>query len=166
MTTLIRCGCGQVEVAFEGEPIVTAACHCDDCQAGAARIEALPGAWPIRDAAGGTYSALYRKDRYRVTRGADLLRADKLRAGTPTNRMVATCCNCGLFVSYDRGPHWISAYRPGFGATAPALELRVNTRFAPGPVPDDVPGYRLFPLGFVVKLVVARAAMMFGRRAG
>lgn len=164
--TVLHCRCGQVEVALEGEPIVTAACHCDDCQAGAARIEALPGAWTILDAAGGTYSALYRKDRYRVMRGAELLRADKLRAGTPTNRMVATCCNSGMFVSFDRGPHWIAVYRPGFGETAPALEMRLNTRFAPGPVPEDVPGYRSFPLRFVVKLVVARAAMMFGPRAG
>lgn len=165
MTTLIHCRCGEVEVALEGEPILTAACHCDDCQAGGERLEALPGAWPIRDAAGGTYSALYRKDRYRVTRGAELLRADKLREGTPTNRMIASCCNCGMFVSYDSGPHWIAVYRPGFGEVAPTLEMRVNTRFATAPVPDDVLGYKSFPPSFVVKLVVARVAMMFGRRA-
>ena len=160
--TLLHCACGQVEVAVAGALILTAACHCDDCQAGASRIEALPGAWTVRDAAGGTYSALYRKDRYRVTRGADLLRADKLRPGTPTSRMVATCCNCGLFVSFDRGPHWIAAYRPSFGGKAPVLEMRVNTRFATEPVPNDVPAYRTFPLRFVVKLVLARVAMIFG----
>ena len=160
--TTIRCRCGRVEVTIEGEPIVTAACHCDDCQAGAARIEALPGAWTIKDEAGGTYSALYRKDRYRVTRGAELLRADKLRPGTATNRMVATCCNSGMFVSFDRGPHWIAVYRPPLGAAAPALEMRVNTRFAPGPVPADVPGYRFFPFRFVWRLIRARLAMMAG----
>lgn len=160
--TMIECRCGQVEVALEGEPILTAACHCDDCQAGAARLEALPGAWTIKDAAGGTYCALYRKDRYRVKRGAELLRADKLRAGTPTSRMVATCCNSGLFITYDSGPHWVAVYEPGFGAAAPPLEMRVNTRFAPGPVPDDVPGYKTFPLRFVVSLVKARLAMLFG----
>jgi hypothetical protein len=161
--TLIHCACGQVEAALGGEPILTAACHCDDCQAGGAKIEALPGAWKVRDASGGTYYALYRKDRYRVTRGAELLRHDKLREGTPTNRVIATCCNSGLFVSYDRGPHWVSIYRPSYGGDAPALEMRVNTKFATAPVPDDVPAYRSFPPRFVVKLVVARVAMMFGQ---
>lgn len=159
--TLVRCACGKVEVALAGGPILTAACHCDDCQAGGARIEALAGARPVRDAASGTYSALYRKDRYRVTRGADLLRADKLRAGTPTNRMVATCCNSGMFVSYDHGPHWVAVYAPGFGGKAPPLEMRVNTRFATGEVPGDVPAYRWFPPRFVIRLVLARLAMLF-----
>ena len=162
MTTLIHCRCGQVELALEGEPILTAACHCDDCQAGAAKLEALPGAWKLAGAAGGTYCSLFRKDRYRVTRGAELLRADKLRDGTPTSRMVATCCNCAVFITYDRGPHWIALYRPGFGDTAPPLEMRVNTRFATGPVPDDVPAYRSFPLSFVWRLVKARVGMMVG----
>ncbi len=158
--TTIQCRCGQVEVTLEGEPILTAACHCDDCQAGGAKVEALPGAWKIRDASGGTYYALYRKDRFAVTRGAELLRHDKLREGTPTNRVIATCCNSPLFVSYDRGPHWVSIYRPGFGETAPPLEMRVNTKFAAGPLPDDVPAYKSFPPRFVIRLVAARVGMM------
>ena len=97
-----------------------------------------------------------------MTRGADLLRHDKLREGTPTNRVVANCCNSGLFVSYDRGPHWVSIYRPGYGVDAPPLEMRVNTKFATAPVPDDVPGYRSFPLSFVWRLVAARVAMLLG----
>ncbi|HEY9011930.1 MAG TPA: DUF6151 family protein [Devosia sp.] len=159
--TLIHCACGKIEVALEGEPILTAACHCDDCQAGGAKLEARPGAWKVRDASGGTYYALYRKDRYRVTRGAELLDYWKLR-DTPTNRVVATCCNSGLFVNYDSGPHWVSVYRPGYHGAAPALQMRVNTKWAAGPVPDDVPAYRSFPLDFVWRLVKARIAMMFG----
>lgn len=161
--TRVHCACGQVEVALDGEPILVAACHCDDCQAGGAKIEALPGAWAVRDAAGGTYYALYRKDRYRVVRGADLLAPQKLRAGTPTNRVVATCCNSGLFISYDSGPHWIAAYAPGFHGAEPKLEMRVNTRFAPGHVPHDVPAYKSFPLSFVWRLIKARVGMMLGR---
>lgn len=115
----------------------------------------------MRDASGGTYYALYRKDRYRVTRGAELLDYWKLR-DTPTNRVVATCCNSGLFVNYDSGPHWVSVYRPGYHGAAPALQMRVNTKWAAGPVPDDVPAYRSFPLDFVWRLVKARIAMMFG----
>ncbi|RYE84427.1 MAG: hypothetical protein EOP19_11615 [Hyphomicrobiales bacterium] len=160
--TLLHCRCGRVEVALTGDPILTAACHCDDCQAGSAKLEALPGAWALRDASGGTWYALYRKDRYRVTRGAELLRPDKLRPGTPTNRVFASCCNSGLFVSYDSGLHWVSIYRPGFGADALPLEMRVNTKFATVPLPDDVPAYRTFPLSFVWRLVKARVAMLLG----
>lgn len=160
--TLIHCACGKVEVALGGEPILTAACHCDDCQAGGAKIEALPGAWKVRDASGGTYYALHRKDLFRVTRGAELLRHDKLRPGTATNRVIATCCNSGIFISYDRGPHWVSIYRPGYGGDAPPLEMRVNTKWAAGPVPNDVPAYRNFPLSFVWRLIKARVGMMFG----
>lgn len=160
--TVIHCACGRVELALTGEPILVAACHCDDCQAGGARLEALPGAWKVRDGSDGTYYALYRKDRYRVTRGAALLRPDKLREGTATNRVVATCCNSGLLVTYDRGPHWVSIYRPGFGADAPALEMQVNTKFATVPVPDGVPAYKSFPLSFVWRLIKARVGMILG----
>lgn len=159
--TLLHCACGKVEVAVAGRPILTAACHCDDCQAGGAHLESLPGAWKVRDASGGTYYALYRKDRYRVTRGAELLEPWKLRA-TPTSRVYARCCNSGMFVRYDSGPHWVSIYAPGFGGHEPALEMRVSTKFATGPVPSDVPAYRTFPLSFVWRLVVARVQMVFG----
>src|SRR5690606_14860384 len=111
------CACGQVRLAVAGAPIVTAACYCDDCQAGAAMIEALPEARPFRDADGGTYMALYRKDRYRVLAGDERLVRMKLREKSLTVRVGVTCCN--------------SAWRAGFGAggigdryTGPAMTAR------------------------------------------
>jgi len=162
----LSCACGEVRIAVSGEPIVTAACYCDDCQAGAAQVEALRGARVIKDSDGGTWSALYRKDRYRVVRGAERLSRVKLRDGSPTNRVVATCCNSAMLVDFDRGPHWVAMYRPGFERPLPELEMRLQTRFAPDPegLPrDGVPAYRMFPLRFIGKLLAARAAMALGR---
>ena len=163
---VVSCACGEVRVAVGGAPIVVAACYCDDCQAGAAQIEALPGARVIKDADGGTWSALYRKDRYRVLQGADRLKRMKLRAKSATNRVVATCCNSAMLVDFDSGPHWVTLYRPGFERPLPELEMRLQTRFAPEPeaLPHDgVPAYRMFPLRFIGKLLASRAAMLFGR---
>lgn len=162
----LSCACGAVRLAVIGAPIVTAACYCDDCQAGAAQIEALPGARAIKDADGGTWSALYRKDRCRVMSGGERLKRVKLRAGSPTNRVVATCCNSAMLVDFDRGPHWVAMYRPGFAGPPPPLEMRVQTRFGPHPdaLPrDGVPTYRMFPPRFIGKLLRSRVAMAFGR---
>ncbi len=106
---------------MRGAPILTAACYCDDCQAGAEKLEALPGARPFHDADGGTWMALYRKDRHRVVRGAERLERTKLKPKSGTNRVVARCCNSAMLVDFDGGPHWISIYRPGYaGARAAA----------------------------------------------
>lgn len=162
----LGCACGQVRLAVQGGPIVVAACYCDDCQAGAAQLEAMPGARAFRDPDGGTWSALYRRDRYRVVQGGERLERVKLRANSPTNRLVATCCNSPMMVDFDRGPHWVAMYRSGFSDLPPPLEMRLQTRFAPDPgrIPDDgVPAYRIFPLRFIGKLIAARLAMLFGR---
>lgn len=158
---IASCACGKVELEVIGAPILTAACHCDDCQAGAREIEALPGARPFRDAHGGTPMSLYRRDRFRVVRGAEFLHPRKLRPKTLTNRVVATCCNSAMFVSFDRGLHWTSVFSAAFVGDPPPLDMRVNTRFAVDPVPDDVPSYAGAPLEFVWKLVRARIAMLF-----
>lgn len=162
----LRCACGEVRLAVTGAPIVVASCYCDDCQTGAAKLEALPGARRVKDDDGGTWAALYRKDRYRVVQGGERLERTKLRSGSPTNRLVATCCNSAMMIDFDRGPHWVAMYRPGFPIPPPALEMRLQTRFAPDPaaIPaDGVPGYRMFPPSFIGKLLGARLAMMFGR---
>lgn len=166
--TVIACGCGDVEVELRGAPILTTVCYCDDCQAGGQALQALPDAKPARDPDGGTPYALYRKDRVVVLRGADKLEPMKLRPDSPTNRMVARCCNTPMFVGFDRGPFWVSVYRHRFGAGAPALQSRVQTKFAPaGTVfPTDVPVHASYPLGFIVRIAGAGIAMAFPQRRG
>jgi len=162
---IATCSCGAVELQAFGKPIVRSVCYCADCQKGAHEIEALPGAPAVSDPDGGTGYMLYRKDRIDYAKGAELLRSHKLKPTSPTNRMVATCCNSAVLVNFDRGPHWISAYTARFQGDLPPLECRVCTKSRPEGVvlPDDVPNYRTYSLGLILKLLASRAAMLLGR---
>ena len=160
-----RCTCGKVEIELRGAPILGAVCHCDDCQAGSRRLEQLPNAPHILDAAGGTPYLLYRKDRVTCTKGEELLAGHKLKAASTTSRMVATCCNSAMLVRLDRILHWTPVYRDRFVGDAPPLEMRVSTKFKPEgvPLPDDLPSYAGISAKFALKLVGARIAMLFDR---
>lgn len=160
-----RCICGQVEVEGSGRSISSLACYCDDCQAGAKLIEALPGAPPILDAGGGSACVLFRKDRFSVVRGEDLLAGVRLRPGTPTERVYATCCNSVMFSRFDSGPFWIPVYRDRIVGDAPPIQMRVNTRFAPDPsaIPADVPQHRGIAPRFALQLTLAFAGMLLRR---
>lgn len=163
-TTTARCTCGKVTLEVTGAPIITAACYCDDCQAGSALVATLPGAVPMAGSDGGTEMSLYRKDRFRVTAGAEHLKPVKLKASTPTSRMIATCCNSAMYVAFDSGPFWTSVYRVRM-IDPPPLEVRVNTKFAPdaNAIPPGVPSHKVASFGFVAKLIGARLAMALGR---
>lgn len=160
----VKCACGAVDIEVLGEPIAAAACHCDDCQEGWGRVEALEGAAPVLGAAGGSEYAMYRKDRVQCVKGEELLQDYRLKPTSPTRRVVATCCNTGMFLDFQKG-HWFSMLRTRFEGAAPKLDVRIQTQFLPeGAVdPGDVPSYRTYSKRFVVKLLAARVAMMFSR---
>ncbi len=164
MSLTARCACGSVEYEATGAPILGVACYCDDCQEGARRIEALPGAPRVRDPDGGVAYILYRKDRIRCTRGGGLAQSQKLKPGTDTNRVVATCCNSAMVMTFDDSKHWVPVYR-GRVQGAPPIEMRICTKFAPdnGKIPGDVPADPGFSARFIGKLLRARIAMLFGR---
>jgi hypothetical protein len=157
---IARCACGEVEVELIGAPVISVVCHCDDCQAGSAMIEALPGACRVLDAGLGTPYALYRNDRVNCTRGADRLEGFKLKPESTTSRMVANCCNSAMLVRLDPVLHWTPVYRDRI-AVPPPLELRINTRFVPEgtPLPADLPVRPGVPLRFFTRLIGARIAM-------
>jgi len=159
------CSCGGVELKAFGRPIVSTVCYCKDCQKGAGQIEALPKAGVVRDPDGGTAYILYRKDRIECSKGAELLRSYKLKETSATNRVVATCCNSALFMNFDSGPHWVSAYRARFHRELPPVQLRICTKSKPkgAVLPDDVPCHRGYPPGFIVRLLASRVAMLLGR---
>jgi hypothetical protein len=159
------CTCGRVALELRGAPITSLACYCNDCQAGARQIEALPGAPLVQAPDGGTAYAVYRKDRVQTIEGADLLKSLKLKPGSPTNRVIASCCNTAMFLNFDDGKHWVDIYRERAGASAPPLEMRICTKFAPegASVPCDVPAYAGYPLPFIAKLIGAKLAMLFVR---
>lgn len=161
---IARCTCGNVEYEATGDPILGVACYCDDCQEGARRIEALPGAPRVLDPDGGASYILYRKDRIRCVKGADRLQSHKLRQKTDTNRMVATCCNAAMALIFDDSKHWVPVYRARL-QNAPPVDMRICTRFAPdaAAIPRDVPTYPGFSVRFIWKLLGARLAMALGR---
>ena len=164
-TMTAACACGSVELEAVGAPIASAVCYCDDCQEGARRIEALTGAAPVLDPDGGSAYILYRTDRFRCTKGAEQLKSYKLKDASATKRVVANCCNSAMYLGFDDSKHWVSAYRARFRGDLPPLQMRVCTKFATEDVKalHDVPNYPGFAPGFLLKLLGARVAMLFGR---
>ena len=163
--TVLACACGKVEYEATEPAILSVACYCDDCQEGGRRIEALPNAPPVLDADGGTACVLYRKDRVRCTHGAELVTKLKLREKTATNRLVATCCNSALAISFDDSKHWMPLFRSRLRGGARPLDMRICTKFARDPdrIPKDVPAHRSFAFSFIWKLLGVWFAMMAGR---
>jgi hypothetical protein len=159
------CACGNVEIEASGTPIASAVCYCDDCQEGARLIEALPHAGPVQDRDGGTAFVVYREDRVRCVKGAELLKNYKIKATSPTNRVVATCCNSAMYLNFDDSKHWVDVYRARFRGDAPPPQMRLSTKFKPGAddLPRDIPSYATYPLKLVGKLVAAKIAMVLGR---
>jgi hypothetical protein len=160
-----KCRCGGVAIEANGAPITSTICYCADCQAGARQLEALPNAESVREPNGGTAYILYRKDRFNCTVGLDLLKAYKIKEASATNRVVAKCCNTAMFVNFDRGPHWVSAYRARFQGGLPPLQMRICTKSKPyaDPLPTDVPNYPGYPPKLIFTLLASRIAMLVGR---
>jgi hypothetical protein len=140
-------------------------CYCDDCQHGARRIEALPGAGTLLEPDGGTTLLLWRKDRVKCLQGETLLQGTRIRPKTKTERMVARCCNSAMLVRFDDSRPWVSIFHARIGGEAPPPEMRIMTKFSPAGAdfPDDLPSYRTFPLWLPIKLVGAQLARLLGR---
>jgi hypothetical protein len=160
-----QCSCGAVVLALRGAPIGSFACYCDTCQEGSRRIEALPHAAAVRDSYGGSEYVLYRKDRVAYGKGQELVTGYKLEQSPKTNRIVATCCNSAMMMSFDDARHWIPVYRARLGPNAPAIEMRICTSFLPKSetLPNDVPAHREYAPTFMMKLLSSGIAMLFRR---
>ncbi len=154
---MARCDCGRVEVEARGPVIAHISCYCDDCQAGADLIDALPNGKSGREADAGTPNVLFRKDRVRVVRGAELLESHKIREGTWTQRLVASCCNAAITQIHERPwPHRGIKSRL-FVGDVPPIEMRMFTKFAPNPseIPDDVMQHPKVPLTLGLRMLGA-----------
>jgi hypothetical protein len=164
-TTTVSCACGQVAVEAIGAPITSVICYCDDCQEGARQIESLPNAVSVQSPDGGTAYLAYRKDRVRCVKGASLLRHHKIRESSATNRVIATCCNSAMFLSFDDGKHWVDVYRSRCQGDVLPVQMRICTKFKPEgcTIPTDVRHYSRYPLSLLMKLVLAKAAMLLQR---
>ena len=114
------------------------------------------------EADGGTDFVLYRKDRVRCVQGGDRMVARRLKPDSPTRRMVATCCNSGMFLDFTKG-HWLTLYRARLPGPVQALEMRVMTsdRREGVVLPEDVPNYAAHSGKFMWKLLAAWVSMSF-----
>lgn len=162
-TTHLHCRCGAVEMQAEGSPVMSVECLCDSCREAAARMAALPGAVPITEATGATRVEMFRKDRVRCTKGAELLREFRLNDKTATRRVIAICCNTPIFMEFTKG-HWIDLYGTLWPqGTLPPLQLRtmVGDLDDTSVLPDDVPNLKTHSAGFFARLMLAWVKMGF-----
>jgi len=152
---IAQCSCGQVKIEIKGDPIAHTACYCKDCQSGGRQIEALPRAAAILDADGGTDCLECRKDRLRYASGEQFLKPMKLTDESSTSRVIATCCNAGMYLSMANS-HWLSVYSKRIQGNIPPLQLRVWTKYkrADTQLPADVPNFPSGSIGFYGKLFV------------
>lgn len=160
---LVTCRCGKVALEAIGEPILGAACYCRSCQTAGGAFEAVAEAPPVLRTDGGTDYALFRKDRVRCARGAEFLAEHRLKPGSPTRRVVATCCNSPMFLEFTKG-HWLSLYMERMAPEErPPIELRTMTKDLAVPVEfdDAIPAYNTHSGPFMWKLLWAWAAMGF-----
>jgi hypothetical protein len=161
--TQLACRCGCVRLEVDGDPIITAECHCDSCRSAALRLETLADARPLLEPNGGTGFVLFRKDRVRFLAGSATLKEHRLTPKSGTRRVVATCCNTPIFLEFQAG-HWLSLYAALWPAGArPALEVRTMTsdRAPSTPLADDVPNANRQSFSFMRKLLWAWIAMGF-----
>ncbi len=160
-----RCSCGSVEIEASGAPITCVVCYCDTCQKGSREIEALSKAVPILGPDGGTAYILYRRDRIKYSKGAELLKGYKVEEKSTTSRVVATCCNSAMVMRFDDAKHWVPVYRARFQGDIPPLQWRICTKLRPANavIPTDIPSSAMYPAGFVWKLLASRLSMLFSR---
>ena len=161
--THLACVCGQAHLEVESAPIVSTECHCHSCRAAGARLQTLAAALPLLETNGGTRFVLYRKDRIRFVKGAELLKEFRLTPGAKTRRVVATCCNTPVFLEFQNG-HWLSLYGCLWPeGTLPPLDLRTMTSDLPdgSALADDVPHGKRQTISFFAKLLGAWIAMGF-----
>ena len=167
-TYVARCRCGAVEIGGWGDPLAVNACYCDDCQAAARRLDSLGNAAPVANADGGTEFMLFRRDRIACIRGAEHLEAMRLTDSTKTRRMITTCCGTPMYMAFDDGRPWVSAFRAGFGPDAPSVQRRICTRFKPpGAQSDgDLPSYPGYPVAMFLRIFAAAPLMLLSRPVG
>lgn len=163
--TVLKCDCGAVECAGRGAPFLAAVCYCDDCQEAARQIEAAGDGPPVAAPDGGTALCLIRDDKFTVVRGEDRLRPHRLNPASHTSRMVASCCNTALFLSFSDGRFWKSAMIDRIADPKPVVTMRLCTRYrnSPLPWPDDAPRHAGFPLSALWRVGQQWFAMKLGR---
>lgn len=163
----LQCECGRVECQSKRPPMLTATCYCDDCQAAAKEIKADGTGPQVADPDGGTALSLLRIDGFRTVKGAELLVPHQLRKSSPTSRVVASCCNSAMYISFTDRRFWVSAMTNRIVGKKPTIQSRLAVKFRNSalPWPDDAPRYATWPKRYLFLLLVQWIAMKLDRRS-
>jgi hypothetical protein len=162
---IARCACGNVELHASGEPIMSVACYCDDCQLAGRDIEALPDAPRALQDDGSTEYLVCRKDRVSWPKGFDLLGRQKIREESSTFRFVASCCHSAVALGFEDSKPWVSVWRSRVEGDTKPVEMCVCTKFRRQGVilRSDVPVYPRYSARFARKILASQIARLFGR---
>lgn len=130
-----KCSCGNIEYCFEGEPINSAFCYCDDCQTHTGSDKWF-GLWVL-------------KEKFRFSKGEPTIFTRLGDSGEAVNH--AFCSNCGTTLLVD--PKVVDFY----SVSAPTLttendfspKMAIYTASAPewAVFPEGVPKFDLLPSG-------------------
>jgi hypothetical protein len=126
-TTIVRCGCGVVELQLTSEPMAQYVCHCEDCQV----------------VHGKAYSVvLYPASAVTVTRGETGVFTLKT---TPRTK----CSRCGTYL-FAEVPGY--PFRGVNGDLLPEGQFNpafhIHCRYAAARIEDDLPHYKDTPVQF------------------
>lgn len=113
---------------------------------------------------GGTALCLIRDDKFSVDAGEPLLEPHLLDPASSTQRLVATCCNSAMFLSFKDGRFWKSVMVDRIVSQKPAIEMRLCTKYRTSglPWPDDAPRYRKFPVSALARIGQQWLSMKLG----
>jgi hypothetical protein len=167
-TYVARCRCGAVELGAWADPIIVAACYCDDCQTAAERLAAFANEAPAVSADGGTELMVFRRDRIDCTRGQENLEAMRLTGATKTRRMIARCCATPMYAGFDDKRPWVSAFRASFGVNAPPVQMRICTRFkrSEEKAEDKLPSHPGYPPAMIARILAVWPLVLLSRPVG
>lgn len=161
--TQIQCSCGQIRLEVQGSPIASVECCCASCRQAGARMKQLDNAPTVLTDYDATPFVMYRKDRVSFLAGVDRLKSFRLSPDASSERVIASCCNTPVYLSF-KGGHWLSLYGTLWAnGTMPPAEMRTMTSDLPegAVLPDNIPNAKKQSLGFFARLLVAWAAMGF-----
>lgn len=142
------------------------ACYCDDCQAVAQQIDALPNGKSGIGPDGGTVSTLYRKDLVRCVKGEELLVRHKLRPGSPATRMLASCCNSNMTTVFENWLPIVAVRTHSVNVDSVKPAFCINTKYAPDKTKIIHAAQRATKIPFAIELKVAKAAVVLALGGG
>lgn len=129
------CMCGEIRYEVKGKPVVTAYCHCRDCQR----------------TAGGPFSVVtvVRREDLEVTQGEPKAYIVKGASGKEVKRLFCSNCGSPLFSDVESNPRvWIlkTGSLDDPNPLKPSMHVWTETALEWAPIEKDIPIYDRDPV--------------------